>query len=205
MITSSPRASAPVANSIIQAGVRCAETICTSCGTPSSLRISTAGDMKSRSLRLPMITATRARVLSGGGASLTILLLPHAGRHNKKKAMSDSPKVIVAAVDLHKGSNLVLKRALESAGSQGVVHVVCVSEPNIANVKPPEELDAPELTGVDAHKLKDLVDLRVTDYKKAFPEKPPPRAEVHTDAGDPAEKIVALAAKVDADAIIVSS
>jgi nucleotide-binding universal stress UspA family protein len=119
--------------------------------------------------------------------------------------MSDSPKVIVAAIDLHKGSNLVLKRALESAGSQGVVHVVCVSEPNIANVKPPEELDAPELTGVDAHKLKDLVDLRVADYKKAFPERPPPRAEVHTDAGDPAEKIVALAAKVDADAIIVSS
>lgn len=118
--------------------------------------------------------------------------------------MSD-PKVIVAAVDLHKGSNLVVKRALELAGPKGSVHVLCVSEPNIANVRPPDELDAPELTGVDSHKLKDLVESRVADYKKAFPGTSPPRTEVHTDQGDPAEKIVELAAKLDADGIIVSS
>ncbi len=115
-------------------------------------------------------------------------------------------RVIVAALDLHRGSNLVAKRALDWAGSQGTVHVICVSEPNIANVKPPvEEMDAPELTGVDSHKLKDVMDARVDDYKKAHPGKEPPNVELHLDAGDPAEKIVALAAKVDADIIVVSS
>ena len=34
MITSMPRPSAPVANSAIQTGVRCADTMCRSCGTP---------------------------------------------------------------------------------------------------------------------------------------------------------------------------
>lgn len=143
-------------------------------------------------------------VALGSGAVITFLLLPHAGRHNKNKGMSQN-RVIVAAVDLHKGSNLVTKRALEMAGRGGTVHVICVSEPNIANVKPPEDLDAPELTGVDPHRLKGLLDARVADYKKGHPETELPKVELHTDAGDPAEKIVALAARVDADAIIVSS
>ncbi len=118
--------------------------------------------------------------------------------------MSES-KVIVAAVDLHKGSRLVTTRALEMAGEGGTVHVICVSEPNIANVKPPEDIDAPELTGVDTHKLKDLLDARVAEYKKGHTGAAMPKVELHIDAGDPAERIVELAARVDADAIVVSS
>jgi hypothetical protein len=59
MMTSSPRPSALAAYSNIQSGVRCADTIRTSCGTSSSVSSSAARDMIFRSLRLPMIMPTR--------------------------------------------------------------------------------------------------------------------------------------------------
>jgi nucleotide-binding universal stress UspA family protein len=117
--------------------------------------------------------------------------------------MTDSENVVVAAIDLHKGSRLVLLRALDLAGETGTVHVLTVSEPNIANVKPPEDIDAPELTGVDPSKLKEVVRGRIREYQRAHPGAPAAKVEVHIDAGDPAEKIVELAARVDADAIVV--
>ncbi len=116
---------------------------------------------------------------------------------------SASSMVVVAAIDLHRGSNLVALRALHMAGGGGTVHVIWVSEPNIANVKPPEDMNAPELLGVDAKKLQELMKARVSEHVKGGGQAP--KVEIHTDAGDPAQKIVELASKVDADAIVVSS
>ena len=58
MITSTPRASAPVANSAIHTGVRCAETMCRSCSTPNCSSTSTACFIVSQSDEEPMMTAT---------------------------------------------------------------------------------------------------------------------------------------------------
>ena len=63
MITSTPRPSAPVANSAIQAGVRWAETTWRSWGTPNFSSTSTACCIVSQSDVEPMITAT-----SGAGS-----------------------------------------------------------------------------------------------------------------------------------------
>ena len=58
MMTSSPRVSAVMANSAIHTGVRCAETMCRSHGTPKRSRASTAWRMVSQSDEEPMMTAT---------------------------------------------------------------------------------------------------------------------------------------------------
>ena len=58
MITSTPRPSAPLANSAIQAGVRCADTTWRSCGTPKRSSTSTACFIVSQSEVEPMMTAT---------------------------------------------------------------------------------------------------------------------------------------------------
>src|SRR4051812_18972474 len=59
MITWTPRDSASLANCFSQSGVRWAETIRHSCGTPKRLSISSAGDIVSQSDLLPMMTETR--------------------------------------------------------------------------------------------------------------------------------------------------
>src|SRR5882724_4456756 len=64
IITSMPRASAPEANSANQAGVRCAETMRHSCGTPNRVSTSSAWRIVSQSDLLPMITATSGLVSS---------------------------------------------------------------------------------------------------------------------------------------------
>ena len=61
MITRSPRSAAVRAYSNITSGVRCADTMRTSCGTPNSASTSTAPCMTSRSESLPMITPTSGR------------------------------------------------------------------------------------------------------------------------------------------------
>ena len=58
MITSTPRASAPVANSAIQAGVRWADTTCFSWTTPNRSSVSHACCIVSQSDDEPMTTAT---------------------------------------------------------------------------------------------------------------------------------------------------
>jgi hypothetical protein len=67
MITLMPRASASLANSAIQIGVRCAETTCFSNGTPKRSRTSVAWDMVSQSDVEPMMTATRGSLMSSVG------------------------------------------------------------------------------------------------------------------------------------------
>src|SRR5438552_2656132 len=57
--TLSPRPAAPRAYSIITSGVRCADTIRTSCATPNSTSTSIAPCIVGRSESLPMITPTR--------------------------------------------------------------------------------------------------------------------------------------------------
>ena len=61
MITCSPRSAAVDAYSVIQAGVRCAETTWHSCGIPNSVRIASAWAIVSQSDLLPMITPTSGR------------------------------------------------------------------------------------------------------------------------------------------------
>ena len=68
MITSRPRPSAPLAYSAIHAGVRCADTMAHSWGTPRRVSISSAWRIVSQSDLLPMMTAT-------SGVSLTALRL----------------------------------------------------------------------------------------------------------------------------------
>src|SRR5688572_32252294 len=65
MITSRPRPSAPVANSAIHSGVRCAETMCRSCATPKRSSTSTACLIVSQSDDEPITTATSESAKNG--------------------------------------------------------------------------------------------------------------------------------------------
>ena len=115
-------------------------------------------------------------------------------------------KTILVAVDLHKGSNLVMARALAYAADAGAtLHLASIAEPNIANVRPPESMDAPELTGTDVHKLHEFIEHRCHDFRKHHPTASCPTVELHVDTGDPAEKIVEVAAKLDADLIVLDT
>lgn len=114
--------------------------------------------------------------------------------------------MIVVAIDLHKGSNLVMSRALsQSALAPSNLHVVCISEPNIANVKPPEDLGAVDLTGPDLHRIQQFSEQSLAAYRKKSSNTQLPSLFHHHDTGDPAEKIVALAAKVNADLVILGT
>ncbi len=120
--------------------------------------------------------------------------------------MSDEKEIVVVAVDLHKGSNRVMSRALAAAAdTEGTVHLIHVAEPNIANVKPPDDMDAPELTGNDLHKLQEFVQNRVADFKKARPKAWVPEVTIHCDTGDPAETICEYAAEKDADLVVMGT
>jgi len=121
--------------------------------------------------------------------------------------MSTSTPIVVAAVDLFKGSGLVLSRALQLAASDpehGTVHVVHVTEPNIGNVKP-TEIDAPDLTGYDPGAVKKLCDKYLRDFAVHEAKGSAPKIIVHNVTGAPADQIVAQAAKVDADVIVVAT
>jgi nucleotide-binding universal stress UspA family protein len=127
--------------------------------------------------------------------------------------------VVVCAVDLHKGSALVAARALDLAASAralevasgthgegtAVVHLVCVAEANIAGVRPPEGVEAPELLGISRGKIDEFVAHRRADFEKAHPGVAAPTVEVHLDAGDAAEKIVEHAGRLDADLIVLGT
>lgn len=120
-----------------------------------------------------------------------------------------SPKTptVVAAVDLFKGSGLVLSHALQLAasdGERGTVHVVHVTEPNIGNVKP-SEIDAPDLTGYDPNAVQKLCDKFLRDFALHQAGPTAPKLVVHTLTGDPADQIVAEAARVDADVIVLAT
>jgi nucleotide-binding universal stress UspA family protein len=120
--------------------------------------------------------------------------------------MSDEKEIVVVAIDLHKGSNRVMYRALAAAAdTEGIVHLIHVAEPNIANVKPPEDMDAPELTGNDLHKLQEFVQNRLADYAKRRPNAFVPTVTIHCDTGDPAETICEYAAEKDADLVVMGT
>lgn len=109
--------------------------------------------------------------------------------------------IVVAAIDLFKGSSMVLRKALAQAVPvDGTLHIIHVAEPNMANVSP-TAIDAPDLTGFDPVKLK----LFVEKTTSRIPESERPKVELHCEAGDPSERIVALAEKVDADLIVVAT
>lgn len=115
-------------------------------------------------------------------------------------------KVVLAAIDLHKGSKLVMSRALDHAADCGAeLHLAYITEPNIANVKPPEDMDAPELTGTDMHKCAEFIAHRREDFEKNNPGRKAPEVKVHHDTGDPAEKIVEIATEIDADMVILGT
>jgi len=115
------------------------------------------------------------------------------------------PKV-VAAVDLHKLSLLVAMRALEYASSTGGdVVFVCVAEPNIANVKLPDEMDASDLTGTSLSRVQHFAVKAIAEFEKTHPGEKIPPFTSHIDTGDPAEKIVLAAAEADADVIFVAT
>jgi nucleotide-binding universal stress UspA family protein len=114
--------------------------------------------------------------------------------------------VVLVGIDLHKGSTLVMRRALAQAAAMGAdLHLLCVAEPNIANVKPPDEMDASDLTGTDMHRLQEFVEHRLADFTKKRPNIKAPKVDTHHDTGDPAEKLVKLAAALDADIVILGT
>lgn len=115
--------------------------------------------------------------------------------------------VVLAAVDLYKGSGLVLTHALQLASSaedRGTVHVVHVTEPNIGNVKP-TEVDAPDLTGYDPGAVQKLCDKYLREFALHNAGPSAPKVIVHNVTGDPAEQIVAEAARIDADVIVLAT
>lgn len=121
--------------------------------------------------------------------------------------MQPKPPVVLASIDLHKRSAMILEHALDFAVGQGadVVHVIFVTEPNLANVKPPDDLEAPELTGVDHAKLQAFAEAQRDALCARNPDCSPPRIEIHTAMGDPAVKIVETAAELDADLIVLAT
>jgi nucleotide-binding universal stress UspA family protein len=113
--------------------------------------------------------------------------------------------VVVVAIDLRKGCAAIMHRALAYASHAGAdVHLVHVAEPNIANVRPPTDMEAPDLTGTDHHKLNEFVSRHRATFE-ATAGRPAPRVTVHTETGDPADKLVAAAAELDADIIILGT
>lgn len=128
--------------------------------------------------------------------------------------------IVVAAIDLFKGSALVMSRALALAASPiiasshdtdhdsptraGVVHVVHVAEPNLANVQP-TAIDAPDLTGYDPSKVKAFCDRHFVEFVKREAKGAAPEMVLHTVSGDPTEQIVGVAADVDADVIVLAT
>src|SRR4051812_23316857 len=105
--------------------------------------------------------------------------------------------VVVAAIDLFKGSGLVLSRALQLAATapdEGVVHVVHVTEPNLGNVKP-TKVDAPELTGYDPSEVQTFCDKYLKDFVIHQAGSSAPKIVVHAVTGDPSEEIVNAAAR----------
>ena len=129
--------------------------------------------------------------------------------------------VVVAAIDLFKGSVLVLTRALTLAASPvgiaadsgnaderpedaGTVHVVHVAEPNLANVEP-TAIDAPDLTGYDPSGVRSFCDRHLADFVKHVARSAAPKLEIHNVSGDPSTEIVNVAALVDADVIVLAT
>lgn len=116
-----------------------------------------------------------------------------------------SENVVVVAIDLRKGCVGIMHRALSYAAQAGAeLHLVYVAEPNIANVKPPADMEAPELTGTDHHKLSDFVARRRAEFE-ASAGKAAPNVTIHTETGDPADKLVEVAAELDADIIVIGT
>jgi nucleotide-binding universal stress UspA family protein len=115
--------------------------------------------------------------------------------------------VVVAAIDLFKGSGLVFGRAIQlasSAGDEGVVHVIHVTEPNLGNVRP-SKVDAPELTGYDPNEVQTFCSKHLKDFVVHHAGSTAPKLVIHNLTGDPAEEIVRQAAKVDADVIVLAT
>jgi nucleotide-binding universal stress UspA family protein len=113
--------------------------------------------------------------------------------------------VVVVAIDLRKGCASIMHRAMAYAAHAGAeVHLVHVAEPNIANVRPPSDMEAPDLTGTDHHKLAEFVTRHRATFE-ATAGRPAPSVTIHTETGDPADKLVAAAAELDADIIILGT
>jgi len=114
--------------------------------------------------------------------------------------------VVVCAIDLHGGSDLVIQRGLENALlHKADLHVLTVAERNFGRVKVPDDIDDPALSGVDRHKLKAFVDAHVARYGKDHPEAAKVKVTIHVESGTPAEVIVAYAARVSADLVVMAT
>lgn len=115
--------------------------------------------------------------------------------------------VVVCAIDLHGGSDLVIQRGLENAAlHDAALHVLTVAEPNFGRVKIPDEVDDPSLSGVDRQKLKKFVDAHVAKYRKENPGAADDvKVTIHVEAGNPAEVIVKYAADVSADLVVMAT
>lgn len=113
--------------------------------------------------------------------------------------------VIVVAIDMRKGSSAIMNRALSYASHvEAEVHLVCVAEPNIANVKLPADMEAPELSGTDHALINEFVTRRRTNFQTTYGREAP-KVIVHTETGDPADKLVQVAAELDADLIMLGT
>ncbi len=113
--------------------------------------------------------------------------------------------VIVVAIDMRKGSSAIFNRALSYAShADAEVHLVSVAEPNIANVKLPADMEAPELSGTDHAKLHEFVARRRASFNTTY-NREAPKVVVHTETGDPADKLVQVAAELDADLIMLGT
>ncbi len=113
--------------------------------------------------------------------------------------------VIVVAIDMRKGSSAIMNRALTYAShAEAEVHLVSVAEPNIANVKLPADMEAPELSGTDHARINEFVARRRAAFEMANGREAP-KVTVHTETGDPADKLVRVAAELDADLIMLGT
>jgi nucleotide-binding universal stress UspA family protein len=121
--------------------------------------------------------------------------------------LNTNTDVVVAAIDLHGGSDLVLQRALENAALHGAaLHVLTIEEPNFARVKIPDAVDDPALSGVNRQKLAKFVDAHVSKYRRENPGAADDvKVTMHVEAGAPAETIVKYAARVSAGLVVMAT
>jgi nucleotide-binding universal stress UspA family protein len=112
------------------------------------------------------------------------------------------PFVVVTAIDFSTASDEAARQAFELAAqhARAEVHLVTVQEPGLELLPPVgDEIRSP------VSPLHELAERALARFREAHVAGALERVVIHTVVGEPASEIVALAASLDADAVVVGT